>query len=220
MKLKNHESGAISGLLISLILTVLLLFGALGFGTWAFMSREDYRNNVEEKIDEAVEVAVKRAETKKENEFVEREKRPLTTYRGPQSLGSMKVKYPKTWSVYVDESDSSEITILAHPKFVPAGDGGNPAYALKIEVVNENYDQSAGEYESAIESGEAKARPYKLPKQPKIIGLRVDGSLNDDHRGSAVILPLRDKTIIISTLSEQFRGDFDNIILKNFNFIP
>jgi hypothetical protein len=185
------------------------------------MSREDYRKNVNKKIDEAAEIAVKRAETKKENEFIQREKRPLRTYKGPQSLGSMSIQYPKTWSVYVDQSDESEISVFAHPKLVPADTGKNsPAYALSVQVVNEPYDQTAEDYQSQVEKGEAKARPYKLPKNPSVVGLRVDGLVDSDHRGSAVILPLRDKTIIISTLSQQFTGDFDKIILNNFTFIP
>jgi hypothetical protein len=185
------------------------------------MSREDYKYNTDQKIDEAVEVAVEKAEKKKESQFIQREKKPLRTYQGPQSLGSVTFKYPKTWSVYADESQEGEITVIAHPGFVPADPGGDiTAYALSVQVVSETYDQKVSEYDSFVENGEAKARPYKTAKQPKIVGLRIDGSLSQDNKGSAVILPLRDKTIIISTRSSQFADDFDKIILKNFNFIP
>jgi len=35
-----------------------------------------------------------------------------------------------------------------------------------------------------------------------------------------ILLPLRDKTLKISTESQQFVGDFDNIILANLKFVP
>jgi hypothetical protein len=77
------------------------------------------------------------------------------------------------------------------------------------------------DHESEISAGEAKSRPFKLAKRPDNVGLRLDGRIDrEEHRGSMVILPLRDKTITIATLSESFRDDFDKIILKNFNFIP
>ena len=221
MKLRSSECGALNVLLIPLILSILLFFAAVGFGTWAYMSREDYRKNVNNKVEEAVTVSVERAETRKDNEFIEREKEPLRVYKGPQSLGSFTLKYPKTWSVYVDKSDKGEITVSAHPKYVSADSGrDSPAYALTVEVVNQPYDKVASKYDTHIKKGTAKARPYKIPKRPNIVGLRIDGSINDDHNGSAVILPLRDKTIVISTLSNQFVGDFDKIIIPNFNFIP
>jgi hypothetical protein len=221
MNLRSSQDGAVNTLLIPLILSILLFFGALGFGLWAYSSREDYRKNVNKKIDEAVEVAVQRAETRKESEFIKREKRPLTTYKGPQSLGSMTVKYPKTWSIYIDETNTGELAAYAHPQFVPANSGRDlPAYALSVEVADKTYDETVSDYDSFVEKGEAKARPYKLPKRPDIVGLRIDGSVSRDHKGAAVIVPLRDKAIVISTLSTQFVGDFDSIILKNFNFIP
>lgn len=216
-KLRGSQNGS---LLIPLILFIMLFIGAAGFGVWAFMGRQDYKNNVDAKIDKATTMAVKKSEKKQEAEFIQREKRPLRTYRGPQSLGSVALKYPKTWSIYADELQDGELTVLGHPKYVPADDGGNQAYALKVEVLSQAYDETASDYEDAVKDGMAKARPYKLPKRKSVTGLRVDGSVDDDHRGVAVILPLRDKTLVISTLSDQYVDDFDSIILKQFNFIP
>jgi hypothetical protein len=221
MKISSSEQGTINALLVPLILACLLFFGALGFGTWAFMGREDYKNNADKKIDEAVEIAVKRTETAKDNEFVEREKEPLRTYKGPSALGSVTVKYPKTWSVYVDESDGDEVVALFNPRYVYADRSREKvAHALTMTVESTAYDKVVSAYDRYVSNGEAKSRPYALPNKPKIVGLRVDGTISSDHKGSVVILPLRDKTIILSTLSNQYVGDFNNIILKNFDFIP
>lgn len=207
-------------LLIPFILVVILLVGSAGFGYWAYSERQDYKNNVDEKIEQAVAVAVERAETAKDNEFIKREKNPLMTYKAPQAYGSFTLKYPKTWSNYVEDS-GKDITLNLHPKFVPSDSSGTFAYALRVQVLDLPYDEVVRDHESEISTGEAKARPFKLAKRPGNIGLRLDGRIDrEEHNGSLVILPLRDKTITVATLSDSFKGDFDNIILKHFNFIP
>ncbi len=218
IRLRTSQNGS---LLIPLVLFIMLFLGAAGFGVWAYMQRQDYKYNTDKKVAEAVEIAVEKSKKQQEQEFIQREKKPLRAYQGPQSLGSITFKYPKTWSVYADELQESELTVAAHPGMVPADNGADQqAYALSVKVENVTYDQKVAEYDSFVETGAAKARPYKMPKQPKIVGMRIDGSLSDQHKGSAIILPLRDKTIIISTLSDQFIDDFDKIIIPNFNFLP
>jgi len=213
----DNERGMINVLLIPLIIAVTLLLGSLGFGAWAYMSRQDYKYNSDEKSDAAVEVAVERTKTEKDNEFLEREKEPLREYIGPAALGGMTVKYPKTWSVHVEEKNN-QLTALMHPDYVPA----DPAtsYALKIEVINSPYDRVVSSMEGAVKAGKASAEAYNLDMLPDIIGLRVDGQIDSKKEGSAIILPLRDKTIRISSEGADFIGDLDNIILANFTFNP
>jgi len=46
----------------------------------------------------------------------------------------------------------------------------------------------------------------------------VNGQIEPNKTVSMVILPLRDKTIEISTQGDQFRSDFTNNILPNLTF--
>ena len=55
--LKHNQNGAVNSLVLSLVLCVLFLFGALGFGGWAYMSRQDYKDNTDQKVSAAVEIA-------------------------------------------------------------------------------------------------------------------------------------------------------------------
>lgn len=204
-------------MLIPLIISIILFFGALAFGVWAYMERADYKERSDKKVSTAVAVAVERTKTDKDNEFIEKEKEPLRTYVGPEALGSISLKYPKTWSVYADEAND-KMTVLAHPKVVPAD--SKSSYALRVEVVEQSYDSVAKSYENNVKSGKLKAIAYALSKLPKEVGMRLDGEIDSNKQGALVILPLRDKTIKISTESTQFLNDFNKIILPNIKFIP
>lgn len=206
-----------NALLIPLILAVLFFFGALGFGVWAFMERSTYKNDSDALTDKAVAVAVERAKTDKDNEFLQREKEPLRDYKGPSSLGSFTMKYPKTWSASSTENDS-KTSMIFHPLVIPLND--KAAYALRVEVIDGTYDKQASAFDADAKKGAVRVSPYRLPKLPDVLGVRIDGAIGKDKKGSIVLLPLRDKTLKISTESEEYVKDFNEIILANFSFSP
>lgn len=211
--MKNNNKG----LLISFIFSILLLCGAFGFGVWAFMERDHYKKDTSEIVDREVTVAVERARTAKDNEFLEREKQPYRTYQGGETLGSFSVQYPKTWSVYSND-DASAASVIFHPDFIPADKA--TAYALRVEVLPRSYDSVAASFGGNVKTGKLKATTFALTKLPDVVGLRLDGQIEAKKTGAIVILPLRDKTIQITTESPSFAGDFNDIILPNFTFKP
>jgi hypothetical protein len=218
---KLNQGGAIDSWLIAFILTLLVLFGAAGFGFWAFNSRQDYKNHVDAKINMAVSAAEKQLSAKKEVEFAEKEKNPLRTYHGPAAYGSLNLSYPKTWAAYIDESARTlnPVDGYLNPAFVPAIDGQSNM-ALRFQVVGSSYTSIAKTFETNIKSGKLTATPYTLPKVPGIVGLRLDGEVETGKQGAVIILPLRDKTLKVWTQSTQFVPDFNNIILANLSFEP
>jgi hypothetical protein len=194
----------------------------VGFGVWAFMGMQDYKNNVQPKIDQAVAIAEEKTKTEKDKEFVEKEKVPTRTYKAGQTAGSLLITYPKTWSAYVEESEKSNNVIdgYFHPSFVPAADSGTD-FALRVEVVSKTYDQALKQFEGKVKNGKVRVSAYKAPKMASgLVGTRVDGEINTGQQDSMVLFPLRDKTIQISTESSQFLGDFNNIVLANLEFQP
>jgi len=217
MNTKLNQAGGLNVLLIPLILAVLLLLGAIGFGAWAFTSRMDYKDNTDQIVEEAVGVAVERAKSDKDNEFLQREKEPLKGYSSPSQYGSFSLKYPKTWSAYSNEQ-ADQLTLTMQPDVVSSN--GKTAYALKVEVLGTPYEQTLRQLESNIKQGKATASAYALPKVPDVVGLRIDGEVAQGKTGSAVYLPLRDKTIKIVSETQDRVPDFDSIILPNFEFRP
>lgn len=208
-------------LLVAIIVLTVALLSAASFGIWAFTSRQDYKANADKKIAAAVTIAKQQEASAKEKEFVEREKQPLKVYKGPASYGSLDIQYPKTWSAYVIEavSGSTNLDGFFHPGFVPGVQSGTD-FALRTQVLNQQYAQVVKQYDSMVKSGKVKVSPYQVPKLPNVTGVRVMGQITKDQQSTVVVLPLRDKTIKIWTESPQFVGDFDNIIMANFNFVP
>lgn len=209
-------------LLIPFVLSVVFLVGAIGFGIWAFMGMQDYKNNVDQKIEAAVTVKEQEVASAKEVEFVEREKNPLKEYRGPGNFGTVTVKYPKTWAAYVREEPDSSTPIdgFFHPGFVPS-EKNKPAYALRIEVLDKTYADILRSLDGKVKQGKIKASAYTSDKLPKgTVGTRLEGEIITGQQDTMVVFALRDKTLQISTQSPQFVKDFDGIIMQNLSFIP
>lgn len=209
-------------LLIPLIVVSLFLLIALGFGVWAFANMQDYKDHSDRKSAAAVAVAEQRLSAKKDNEFAIAQQQPLRSYTGPAPYGSLKIKYPKTWSAYVGESDSNggmPINGYFNPGYVPATDNPKNLYALRVQIVSKSYDSVAKTFQGNIKSGKLKATAYIPENAKSVTGLRLDGQIATDKSGSMVIMPLRDKTLELWTESPSFIDDFNNYILPNFTFL-
>lgn len=218
----NRESGQVSGVLIGLILTSTLLVGAIAFGAWAYMSRQDYKSNSDKKAAAAADarqVEVEKAEAVK---YAEEAKNPLKSHKVAEQYGGIDIRYPKTWSAYVVEGGSGNTPVddYLHPGAVPDVGEDENAYALRVQVIDDTYDEVIKSYNSDVKSGKLTASPYALPKIADVIGTRFDGQIERNKRGSVVVLPLRTMTIMIWTESPDFVADFDNIILANLTFVP
>ncbi len=217
---KLGTDGSINVLLIPFVLTLVFLLGAAGFGAWAFSSRQDYKNNVDEKIAVAEEIARKETASQKDSEFIEREKRPLKDYNGPDAYGSVNIKFPKSWSAYVEEgTGTAPLSAYFHPDAVPDAQS-DASYALRLEVVNETFDRQVQKFENSVRSGKAKAKPYKPVNVDNAVGLQITGELDNRKQGVMVILQIRDKTLRIWTEADQFEKDFFESVLPNLKFVP
>lgn len=225
--IKHNQDGAVNGLAVSLVLAVILLIGAIVFGVWAYGSRQDYKNNTDQKIAAAEQVAKQKESTRKDAEFAEEEKNPLKTYHGPQATGSLVIAYPKTWSGYVDDSgrssNNAQLDGYFYPGVVPSVQAEGSIFALRVSVVDQKYSEVMSDISNLQKSKDPPPPtvvPYALPQVPDTVGVKVTGTLPDRRTGTMVILPLRDQTLEIWTEGNQFAGDFNNIILPNFKFSP
>lgn len=220
--IKHNQDGAVNGVVISLILTVLLLIGAIAFGGWAYTERQDYKDNVDQKIAIAELAAIKQEGFAKDKIFAEKYKYPYDTYNGPEATGSLVIVYPKTWSGYVDDSGKGSAPLDGYFKTgtVPSINDQNSVFALRTQVAGMEYSEFMKYISSQQRAGKVKVSAYALPKVPKTVGVLVVGEIESDKVKTMVVLPLRNQTLKIWTEGTTYLNDFNKIILPNFSFSP
>ena len=210
-------------LLIPTIALGVMLLASLGFGFWAYTEMQDYKNNTQEKIDDAVAIAKQETATAKDNEFLEKEKIPHKTYQSADALGTIFFEYPKTWSAFMtEEKDTNNgvpIDGYLHPDFVPGVQSGTD-FALRVQVASQAYNEVIGQYESKVKQGKVKIFPFKLEKVPSVLGVRVEGEIEEGQVSYLIALPVRDKTLLVWTESTTYLDDFNKIILPTLSFVP
>lgn len=212
-------------LFITIILAVLLA-ATTGFGYWAFMGMQDYKNNADKKVAAAVAAAEKAQAAKLQAGFDEQSKAPHRTYSGSPTYGSISFSYPRTWSAYVDESSGSQpIDGFFHPVQVPSTQSESP-FALRLELINQEYTDAVGRFQSGIDTGKVKASAYLPPKLKDTAnatpGMLLTGDVLQDSKsqGTMLIIKVRDKTLQVYTESNSYAEDFNSIILPSLAFAP
>ncbi len=218
--LHNRESGYMDALAIPLIITIILLVAALGFGGWAYTSRQDYKNNSDEKAAAAAEKAVEATKVSEQAKYAEEAKSPLKTFVGPSAYGAATLQYPKTWSAYVLGNGVTPLDAYFHPDYVPdVGKTGQP-YSLRMQIVSRPYNTVVDSFADEVKSQKVAAVPYSLPKVPSVTGVRLTGQISNKTQGVMVILPVRNVTLKVWTESAESVSDLDNTILPNLVFSP
>lgn len=218
-----NEQGETNPLLLPTVLLAVFFIAAASFAVWAFGSRQDYKNNVDAKITAAVDANKQVVQAADSKQYAEASKNPLKTYIGPDAYGAVHISYPKTWSAYIDTTNSSTpLNAYFHSDYVPAINDNNASFNLQVQIVATSYDSIVSQFTDQIQQGAGTATPYKLAKVPSVVGTRFDGKIFDDQNasGSIVVLPIRDKTLEVSVQSNTYLADFNNYILPNLSFSP
>jgi hypothetical protein len=220
----NHQSGAVNPFLVTTIIFGVLVLGlGAGFG-WAFMQYRDYKQNSDDKVAAAVDVAKDEQKDADDKVFAEKYKEPFSTYRTPGELGNVSLEYPKTWAVFnqSDGKGGGQLTAYFYPQVVPPINN-QTAYALRVTIEDKAYDQVLKSYDSKVKKGELSTSPLVIGQTDSFKGyegVRINGQFDKTINGSAAIFKIRDKTLTLRVDSQDFMGDFDNIVLTKLVFEP
>lgn len=221
MKRVEDQRGVAAGVVLGFVVLGVLCVGFMALSAWAVGERSTYKNKSDQLVASAIEANTTEVKARLEKEFAEKEKSPLETFVGPEEYGSIRVVHPKTWSIYAVKGDGSNpLDVYMDQGVVQSVDAEGATYALRLEVVDTSYASTLQSISSGVANGQTKVSPYKLPKNSKIIGSRIEGQLEDQKKGVLVVLPLRDKTIKIWTEGDKYKTDFDDIVMKNLTFVP
>ncbi len=220
--MENQQRGSLDVLLIPVIVLATLLLGVSYFAYWAYSSRQDYKNNTDQKVTAAVNVAVQQAQNVDAKNYAQEAKDPLTTFTGPSAFASISFQYPKTWSAYAPENPSSQNPIEGYfyPAVVPDITNQSNAYALRVQLVTQPYATVLQQYSGQVSSGKLAVSQYTPPKLPNVIGSKLVGQLTSNKQGTMVVLPVLNMTLEVWTESSQFQSDFANSVLPSLTFQP
>lgn len=214
---KLNQTGS---LLVPFVIVLLLFLGAAGFGGWAFMSRQDYKNNSDEKAAVAAKKAAATEAAKKDAEFAIAEKSPVKSYTGPETYGTLRFDFPKTWNQYISKSSAGmPINSYFSPDFIP-DIASAVQFALRVQISNSSYSSLLQGYAAAVKSGTVTVAAYRAPKLPGVLGSMITGAVSGKNQGVMVLLPLRDKTIVLWTEGSNYVGDFTNTVLPSVTYSP
>ncbi len=218
------ERGELNALLLPFIILAILFCGVVGFGAWAFSSRQNYKDHTDAMIATAVAANKNVVQAADAKQYAEAAKSPLRTYIGPVAYGSVHISYPRTWSAYVDTTDSNNpLNAYFHTGYVPSVNSQQATYNLRVEVVANSYTNEMSNYQSYVSQGTAVAAPYSLPKVPTVVGTRFSGAVfpdNPNASGTIILLPLRNTTLEIWIESNDYLHDFNTYVLPNLSFSP
>ena len=184
---------------------------ASALGVWALLAYTEQKADVDGKISLAVAAGVKKQAEEDEAKFQESYKNPRIEFVGPSEYGRLSFMYPKTWSVYVekDGTDRGDYKAYLHPVSVPSISGKDSRYALRVEILNKNFDDTLKQYESQLKKGELKSSNVEYNGNA---ATRLDGAFSKELRGAVVLMKVRDKTIRLSTDADSFKPDFDTLL--------
>lgn len=216
MKRKNFD-GYMNVLLIPFIIGLLAAAIFAVMVIVYFGKYNDAKNNLDAHVATAVDGAKKQQQTDDQKQFAIQEKLPLRSYTTPANIGSIKVQFPKTWSDYIDlgSGDSSTpLDFYANPDYVPA-QTTDTRYALRMQLVSQQYSQIVQQYNNQVTQGKAKASPITVSG---VQGIRIDGEFKVNISGAIIILPLRSQTLMFWTESKNFLPDFNKNIVPNISF--
>ena len=207
----THESGAVNGWVVTAIAFIFLFLAAAGLAVWALMEYGGLKSTFDNQVNLKSAEAAKKQSDEDEKKFAEREKQPYTQFASPDEFGRVTFHYPKTWSVYEDDTGKngrSDYKAYLNPGVVPPVNGNN-RYAVRVEVLNQNIDQITKQYQALVEKGTLKVTNKEVNGNA---ALQYEGAFTDKLRGLVTLMKVRDKTIRISTDAESFKPDYDEII--------
>jgi hypothetical protein len=221
----GHSNRALKVAVISTILLVL----ALIFGFWAFSGRQNYKNNADKLVAQAVILAKNQQAANDKIQYDNLLKQPYKAFTGPATYGTISFNYPKTWSVYNDQTSQNEpINAYFYPDQVP-GAQSDVAYPLRVELLNQDYNDVVDQFTAQVTQGNVTSVAYMPPKMKGVSnaqpGVKLDGNIGQSAsgtalKGSMVIIKVRDKTLQIYTETTSGVDDFNNVILSSLTFVP
>lgn len=204
-----NESSNKAAIIIYVLGFLVVALGALA--GWSLYSYHQERTTVQQQIDAAVKEAKQEQKEADEARFEEQRKKPYRTYEMPEVFGVVSISFPKTWNVYVEDTTSGTtlVDVIMHPRIIRMQKGVDDPKAFRLQLVDRLFEDATNNYRSKVDRGDLNANTITVSG---LEGVRYEGNIENEHTGSLVALPFRDKTILMWTESRKFESEFNTIL--------
>lgn len=145
----------------------------------------------------------------------------VRTYTSPDNAGNFKVDIPKSWSLAVTpDANGSTIEGFSMPDFVNTK---LDQFALRFALKNQNLEAARKSLDALAKEPDPKKR--KVNKEDVTVsgikGVRYTGALSTKiPSGTAILIPIRDKTFVIQTDDNTKYLSVYNSIVENVRLNP
>lgn len=209
----SRSRGAVNPWIVTTIfLAIALIFTGAATG-WALVHYNQEKNTVDTQVEAAVASAKKEQGTTDANNYQAQEKLPYRTFAGPSDYGSLSFNYPKTWSTYVAQDETTTTGLYQaylNPISVPPITVQNQQYALSVTIQQEDYNTAVQNYSQQVQQGQLTSTAIKVNGEDAI---ELKGQFSQNLSGTAVLFKIRNTTVTIQTnTGSTFSSDFNSII--------
>ena len=200
--------------IVILVIVCLIAAGAIVVAVIFFMKWNELKVNHDADIESAKAAVIAEQEEITNKKIAEAAKEPNREWTGPADYGSISFQYPKTWSVYVnkDGSKGSDYEVYFNPISMTAVGSSDSRYALRFTIKDRQYADVTKPYLSKVKSNKMTSQTFSADSE-SISGMRFEGELASNMRGTVVIFKVNDKTVILQTDSDANIEDFEKLLL-------
>jgi hypothetical protein len=202
---------------LHLVLTVFLGIGMVLFGAlaiYAFRDNDNIHRNLNAIIASAKDKAAADQKNKDEADFKKQNELPYKTYIADAVDGAFKLQIPKNWSVYTGKSDTgtTQLDLRSDPDVVSiALNNGISSNAFKLQILRQGQPEVLqSKFQDKIKTKKVTSKQITVSG---ISAIQLDGLFDDQrHNGVVTILPVRDKTMVISTDTHNNLTEYNQIL--------
>lgn len=153
--------------------------------------------------------------------YIKANQLPFRTYTAEPVNGGFQLQIPKNWSLYAGNNTTAltQLDLASSPDVVVVNSGPN---AVNTHAFHLQLRKASAA--SINKTFEARLKKKTLTSRGVIVsgiqGTWFEGTIDDQrHNGVVVVLPVRDKTMVISTETRNYLDEF-NKILSTAKIIP
>ena len=199
--------------IVILVIVCLIAAGAIVVAVVFFMKWNELKVNHDADIESAKAAVIAEQEEIANKKIADAAKEPNQEWTGPVDYGSISFQYPKNWSVYVakDGENSSDYEAYFNPRSLSALTDTNSRYALRFIIRNRQYADITKTYQNKVKTNKMTSQTFSADSEA-ISGMRFEGELGSNMRGTVVVFKINDKTAILQTDSDANIEDFEKIL--------